>query len=174
MIKRNARGVRLYTHKRCIHARSDALHYLQWTEIFQIVNLYTYQWDIRYSANKTSGMCTATVTAKQRIAPYVVLPRTSRARVEKEPAYRPLRCFANKIGRFSMGRGCHISVTGRILVSRFGEELDYANTNSIMWISQFPKNFDIRCFAISRPSRASRGWPLRNKNYKIHNITWYY
>ena len=97
-----------------------------------MVNLYTYQWDIRYSANKTSGMCTATVTAKQRIAPYVVLPRTSRARVEKEPAYRPLRCFANKIGRFSMGRGCHISVTGRVLVSRFGEELDYANTNSIM------------------------------------------
>ena len=23
-------------------------------------------------------------------------------------------------------------------------------------------------------SRASRGWPLRNKQYKIHNITWYY
>ena len=72
-----AQRVRLYTHKRCIHARSDALYYLQWTEIFQTVNLYTYQWDIRYSANKDSGMC----TAKQRIAVYVVLPRTLRARV---------------------------------------------------------------------------------------------
>ena len=123
-----AQRVRLYTHKRCIHARSDALHYLQWTKIFQTVNLYTYQWDIRCSANNASGMC----TAKQRIAVYVVLPRTSRARVEKEPAYRRLRCFANKIGRFFMGRGCHISVTGRVLVSIFGEELDYANTNSNM------------------------------------------
>ena len=89
--------------------------------------------DCRQSTLKTkqrmrnARMLRATVVYTRTNRTYVVLPSPYWAQVEKGPAYLRLRYFAINIVHFLPGRGCHISITRCILISRIGEELDNGN-----------------------------------------------